>query len=370
MAKILETPSVLPIIPFDPKSEKTIEFYYTDNQPIKNRVIITDNMTSNIIYDKKQDSMRLYVTIPANTLSSGKQYLIQIQVFDADENSSNLSEPILFYCYSNPLFSFDNINNGMIYRNASVNLLLNYSQKENEQLKCFQFFKYSYDKSLLSSSDMFYSSSLLSYSFYELKNNTTYFFRATGETMNGMYLDTGYIEVHIQYNVVPANIAFQVENIYKDGYIQLTTNIKSIGYELENGNYTLNDGLLTLSNNSLIYNEGFEIDNDFSLFIEAKKLPLGKFFTTNDDNISMSIINVCDMYYCKLSIKESDLSFHVSLPKARLSTDNGDLIVTDDGRQIEIINTSYDNNDFVVFEVKRINGYYSLNAYYKAEQLL
>lgn len=68
MAKILETPSVLPIVPFDPTYEKTIEFYYTDNQPIQNRVIITDNTTSNVIYDKKQDSMRLYATIPALSL--------------------------------------------------------------------------------------------------------------------------------------------------------------------------------------------------------------------------------------------------------------------------------------------------------------
>ena len=59
-----------------------------------------------------------------------------------------------------------------------------------------------------------------------------------------------------------------------------------------------------------------------------------------------------------------------SLPKARLSTDDGSYIVTDDGKQIEIIDTSYDDNEFVVFELKRIKGLYSLNAYYKRERMV
>ena len=61
---------------------------------------------------------------------------------------------------------------------------------------------------------------------------------------------------------------------------------------------------------------------------------------------------------------------YASLPKARLSTDDDSYIVTDDGKQIEIIDTSYDDNEFVVFELKRIKGLYSLNAYYKRERMV
>ena len=369
MSRILQTPTVQYIESFDPSFDKQVGFFYEDNQPYKNRIIITDNETNIVVYDKTEESMRLYSTIPQNTLTSGKQYLAQIQVFDIDGNQINLSEPVLFYCFSTPSLHFENVINGEVYKNASINLLLEYSQSEGELIKNYQFCLYDGNKLLLSSSDVIYSSTLTRYSFYGLQNNTKYYVRTFGETVHGMKMDTGYIEINVQYNVIPANIGFKIDNIYKNGYIQIETNILSVGYEVENDNYVFNDGSLTLTNNSLTYNDGFKVDSDFSLFVEAKKLPVQKFFTTNNDDISLSIINICDTYYCRLNIKDSDIIMCTSLPKARLATDDGSYIVTDDGKMIEIINTSYDDNEFVVFEVKRIHGLYSLNAYYKQERM-
>ena len=371
MAIILQTPSIEAIQSFDPAFDTTINYYYEDNQQYKNRIVITDNETSNVVYDKTEDSMRLYATIPANTLTAGKQYLAQVQVYDIDGNYSNLSDAALFYCFTTPTLSFARINNNDVYRNASIQLTLSYSQAQNEEIKNYQFVLYTEDKIAESSSDVIYSSTLSPYTFYGLKNNTKYYLRAYGETVHGMKMDTGYIGVNIQYDVIPANIAFQITNMYKSGYIQIETNILSVGYEIENDNYEFNDdGSVTLTDNSLTYNEGFEITDDFSLFIEAKKLPVTRFFTTNDEEISLSIINVCSTYYCKLTVKDSDISMCTSLPKARLSTDDGSYIITDDGKQIEIIDTSYDDNEFVVFELKRIKGLYSLNAYYKRERMV
>ena len=51
-------------------------------------------------------------------------------------------------------------------------------------------------------------------------------------------------------------------------------------------------------------------------------------------------------------------------------TNNGEYIITEDGKTIEIINTSYDDNELVVFELKRVKGIYSLNAYYKQERMV
>ena len=59
-----------------------------------------------------------------------------------------------------------------------------------------------------------------------------------------------------------------------------------------------------------------------------------------------------------------------ALPKARITTNNGEYIITEDGKTIEIINTSYDDNELVVFELKRVKGIYSLNAYYKQERMV
>lgn len=369
MSKILQTPSINSITPFDPLYEYTVDFIYNDNQSLKNRAVIIDNSTSEIVYDETETTMRLQHVIPANTLIAGKQYLIQIQVFDADGNSSNLSSSVLFYCLSTPTFSFSNISEGETYKSASIILNLNYSQSENEPIKSYQFFKYSYDKTLLESSSVFYSSSDMSYSFYGLENNVSYYFRAIGETSHGIALDTGYIKVNVSFNTIPANILLDAENHYKDGYISLKLNIKDIGYKLDNDDYELKDGLLILKNNSLTYNEGFTVTDDFSLFVEAKELPVSTFLTTNDNMFSLSIVEVCGVYYCKLEVKNSSFVQYEPLPKAKLVDENGRYLVTDKNQMIEIVDNTYVADVLVVFEVKRINGYYGLKVYYKSEQL-
>ncbi len=355
MSKILQTPVVNAITPFDPTNSHKITFTYTDNQAVKNRAVITDNATGAQVYDAEQIGMGVEHTIPANTLTAGKQYLAQIQVFDIDGNSSNLSNSTLFYCFSNPRFTFSGLEDGETYRNASITLNLDYVQTEGEPIKSFQFMKYSYDKTLLESSDMFYSASPTSYSFYSLENKTTYYFRAIGETSHGIPLDTGYIEVNISYEQLPIDIVFDVENDYCNGYISLGLNIKVIGYEIENDNYTIKDGMLTLTNNSLTYNDGFSIENDFSLYVDVKRVKTGTFLVVNDNIFSLSVINVCGTYYCKLVVDNSDIELYAELPNAQLDVNNES--------DAEIIDVSYGATNTVVFEVKRKNGYYSLNAY-------
>lgn len=364
----LNTPSLHLIPAFDATSDYTVEFTYSDNQPIRNRAVITDVNTDRIVYDQMQDTMRLQHIIPSNTLTNGKPYLIQIQVFDADENSSNLSEAVLFYCFSQPGFHFANVENGDIYKNADLQLLLDYSQPEEEKLKSFRFFLYSFDKSLLHSSDTFYSMDNTTYTFYKLENNKTYYVRATGETVHGMALDTGYIEINISYFTIPSNLLFEPTNHYHDGYIQLDSNIISIGYELENQNYRIEDGCLILEDNSLTYNDGFHIDGDYILMVEAKKLPLKTFLKV--PGASLSIVKVCTSYYCRLTVDGSALSYYCPLPKPRIGTEELLYILDDSGQKIETENSHYDCDDFIVFEVKRMNGYYALDAYYKSEKLM
>lgn len=365
MAKILQTPSVNYIVPFDPSKIKIIEFQYSDNQSVKNRAVIIDKESSEIIYDMTQEVIKTQHEIPADTLTAGRQYLIQIQVFDEDGNSSNLSDAVLFYCFSSPVFKFSNISTGEVHKNVTLVLDLLYEQNESEPLKSFQFIKYAYDKTLLSSSETFYSTSALSYSFYRLNNDTTYYFRAIGETLHGMSLDTGYIEVNISYTLIPSNAVFQASNNYCGGYIQIETNIKDIEYVLENDSYTIENGMLTLKDNSLTYNNGFIANEDFSLYVDVLKVPEGTFLTTNDNLFFLSIVPILGIYYCKLTVKDSNFVQYVALPNATLSTDKNDTYTTKDGKTVTFLNLN-SNNTTVTFEVKRKNGYYGLKVYEKS----
>ena len=366
MSRILQTPSVHRITPLPPNLENTIEFSYTDTQTDKNRAIITDNSNGEIIYDKAQNTRELKHIIPANTLTPGKNYLLRIQVFDSDNNSSNLSDQTLFYCYSPPVFLIKDLPNKSVLSKANVVLSIDYTQSEEEQLKNVQFIKYSYDKTPIAKSPMIYTG-LFSYEFCTLENNSTYFFRAVGETIHGIPLDTGYIEVSTQFETIPTNIVFTLENMYCEGYIEFISNIIIVPYKIENDNYKIEDGLLTMWDNALTY-WGFSLEGDFALFIEAKKLPLNKtFFTTNDNLLSLSIVEVCGEFYCRLTLKDSDYKLYAPFPTPILGTDDKRIIVTGLNQYIELVSTIYDDEHFFVFELKRKNGYYTLKVYQRKE---
>ena len=346
MAVILQTPSILPIIPFDPMNAYNIEFLYSDNQSVKNRAVITDNDTGSIVYDSSQSSMRLYHTLPANTLTVGKKYLVRIQVFDTDNNSSNLSEPVLFMCLTTPEFKFNNLTNGSVYKQANITLELVYSQSQNEQLKNYQFIQYNAAKVQINSSEAIYAkANNLTHTFYGLENNNTYYFRAIGETQNGITLDTGYIEVNVVLKIVPLDSSVQLENDYESGVIRLSFNIKDIHYVVSNDNYTFANGMVTFNNNTLTYDD-FSLDGDFSMFCQVNKVSVGTFLNMSDGFIQLSVQKICDSYYCVLSIQGSDFRQYVKLNNAMVAND-GQLLMDS-------------NNDFITIVIRRRNGYYAL----------
>jgi hypothetical protein len=206
---ILSTPSIVSINAFDPSFNYEVEFYYTGSQSVKNRAVITDSETYNVVYDRTISTLKLSHTIPAETLVAGKQYLIQIQVFDIADNSSNLSEEVLFYCFTTPSWSLGTIDSP--YRSASITLSPIYSQAEGETLKSYQYMLYDNSRILVNSSDVCYGE-IVSHTFYGLENNTQYYVRCVAVTSHGMSLDTGYQLVNVVYNTIPANILFPLEN--------------------------------------------------------------------------------------------------------------------------------------------------------------
>lgn len=359
----LPTPSVNTIGVFDPSYNYNISFSYTGTQAVQNRAVITDKDTYKVVYDRSISTLKLSHTVPKGTLQVGHQYLVQIQVFDVNGNGSNLSDSILFYCLTTPIFQLGEIQNP--HRLASITLQANYEQPEGEKVKSYQYMLYDYSHQLISSSDVLYGD-ITSYTFYGLDNNVQYYVRCIAVTNHGFSLDTDEVLVNVRYDTIPANILFELENHKCDGYISLFTNIVVIGYETENDNYKFNpDGSVTIWDNSLTYNEGFSVDEDFVLYVEAKELPFGTFLRTQDDEFTLSVINVCDSYYCEF--RSGNYVIYKELPQAQLSTMNGEILTDTQGRKIETINISYDNDTYIIFELKRINGIYNLRTYYRID---
>lgn len=133
-------PAISKIIPFDATAGYVFSFSYIGNQPYKNRIVIRNALTNEVIKDETISEMRFRHPISGNILTNGTSYTIQISVFDENNNESSLSDKILFTCYSTPTFNFSGLNNGTNYvKSSSYNATVNYSQKENRKLQSYIF---------------------------------------------------------------------------------------------------------------------------------------------------------------------------------------------------------------------------------------
>ena len=79
------------------------------NQVVANELKIYNNETSELVYSNKVETYAFSQTVSANTLENGVVYNFTFTTYDVDDNASEPSSPILFYCYTNPTFEFTNI---------------------------------------------------------------------------------------------------------------------------------------------------------------------------------------------------------------------------------------------------------------------
>lgn len=365
---MLATPILSNISTFDPSESNIISFYYTGGQIEKKRLVVKNN-TGVTVYDNTQLGMRLDYELPAKKLTAGQQYTAQIQVFDFDGNSSNESSSVIFYCFSNPVVSFDSPPSKI--NSAQYTAHFNFSQKENDTIKQYRYELYDIQHQLVSTSEYFYDNKHYSYTFRGLKNLTNYYIKCTGETVHNVSFDTGFTELTINYIVQPNNMILRTTNNATEGYITVDCNIIDIGYKVDNDNYSFGKDGVTLVNNNVVYNSGFDFSDVFSIFIKAKEVPLNSTFFSFQyygGILKLSIIRFATKYYCKLETVGTICNFtqYVELPNVAILDETGENIITDEhGNILQQVTLDYVNNYITVFEIKRKNGLYELKTYYE-----
>ncbi|MEY8352623.1 hypothetical protein AALB39_04610 [Lachnospiraceae bacterium 54-53] len=264
--------TIHPIAPFDSSVGTNINFTWSGNQIYKVRCIIKNNATGVTVYDSTLDTMKQSYTFPPTpTLTNGTKYVAYITVFDVDENESTIqSVGTPFYCFSTPTFNLS-VSNGDIIRASSYSIGLNYAQIETESLNWFNITLYSYQKTLLDSSGQVYDITDLSYIVSNLENATQYYIRGTGETVNGMSLDTGYILVTVSYTTAQIFSKLELNNISETGAIEIKSNIISAEGVPEKDVIYVDGEWVDLTDNSVTFDEGFEIGGDFTAIFHFKK---------------------------------------------------------------------------------------------------
>ena len=247
---------------WDSSEEKVLSFLYSGNQAFGNICVIKDNLTNQIVYEGTDTTMQLKHTVQANILTNGKLYNVRVAVLDIDNNISEYSDPVLFYCFTTPTFIFSNIEENQIVKNASYQVNAVYEQLENEPLQSWEITLYDTSKSKIQSSGVCYDTDI-SYTLTNLEDNQNYYIRATCSTLNGMEVDTGYILFSVNYKQPSIYSLLTLENISNNGYIKLQSNIRAVEARTKYDASYIDNEFIDLTNNTLIIDDDFSLDDDF-----------------------------------------------------------------------------------------------------------
>ena len=94
----LTRPTLLPVPAFDATQQFTFTFTAQSgtSQIVANKLVIRNQDTNDIVYEEKQETYRYEHTLNAGELTNGVYYNATLTVFDANDNESTASIPILF----------------------------------------------------------------------------------------------------------------------------------------------------------------------------------------------------------------------------------------------------------------------------------
>lgn len=220
------SPILLNTLPFDATKDHTLQFAYSGSQIFAHRVVVKNNDTMDVVYDKKTSSMSMFATIPANTLTNGVTYNFQISVFDYEDTESPLSNVVILKCFLTPTFEFANVTEASTIRNSYLDAELNYyCEDETEALNAYTVTLYDTNQtSVVFDSGTKYLNDGLKVTITGLTDDTTYYIRATGQTLNGMELDTGFIQIMCDYIKSDLFLAFRADNLPEEGSVRLSSN--------------------------------------------------------------------------------------------------------------------------------------------------
>lgn len=336
-------PIIQRITPFDATKDFEIMLSWSGNRAHANRIIIYDNDSNNIVFDDTVSSFALKHTIPAYTLSNGRKYVLQAQVFDVENIPSALSNKVLFYTFSTPDFYFEDLSENPIISNSSFTATVHYYSDDWEDISKYVFYLYdAAEKQLLQSKEMTDDSDI-SFTYKGLDNNTVYYVRCVGVTVNGMELDTGYTEITVKYENPNTYARIYATPLPSQGCIQVATNLIIIQY---NGTdeFEYIDGMIDLRDKTLYYNEGFLIENDFTVIIRGIHLwQTADIFKMKNDSLGLTLSS--RIY------QNGKLRFRLLVPNGVSSY----LLYSDE--------QTFTNEDMVTVAIRRKNNIYQLKVF-------
>lgn len=241
------------------------------SQIVSNTLIIRNNVSNNIVYNQTQTTFRYEHILPSNTLINGTYYNASLRVTNNQGETSVLSVPIQFWCYSTPQIGFTNFPDNGVISNASYTFQFSYVQNEKEPISSYNVLLYDVYKNLVSSSGVEYVQNgtppyIGEYTFNGFDNNSAYFVQLKIITQEGTEVSTELQEFTVKYAHPDIFTLFELNNNCEEGYITLNSNLVVIdGESYPHPPVYINDKEVDLRpyNYWVQWSKGYSISNDF-----------------------------------------------------------------------------------------------------------
>lgn len=324
---MLTTPILYSQAAFDATQAHTFTFNVVGGeQVIQNKLVITNQSTSEIVYQAVQTTYKFEHILPANTLINGVYYSAYIITYDANGTASAQSNSIQFYCYSTPSFTFSNLPINNTITNSSYNFQVTYNQAEGELLNSYVFTLYDAQRIQIATSGVQYVGSttapptIISYQFTGFIDKTSYYIRAIGQTAQGAQVDTGLIAISIIYTVPSLFSIIELSNNCSGGYVLVKSNLIEIGAKSNPTPpiYIDNNTAVDVRNNGqyIEWNSGFELNDDFTASLWGRDFNENSNIITMTDDLGNNIIiryrtNENNTVYADATVTNGDVIYYV-----------------------------------------------------------
>lgn len=264
-------PQIKRITPFDADKDYELNISWTGKHAYANRIIIYDYETNEEVFNDMVSSYILKHTIPAHTLINNKKYIIQAQIYDIRNTPSALSDKVLFLTFATPEFYFADLSEDSTIANSSFTANIHYYSPDREAISKYVFYLYDASRKQLLKSDEMTDNFDIRYTYKGLDNNTIYYVRCVGVTVNGMELDTGYVEITVKFENPNVYARLYATPLPSQGCIQVATNLVIIQYD-GTDSFEYIDSMIDLRDKTLYYDDGFLLEDDFTVIIRGKNL--------------------------------------------------------------------------------------------------
>lgn len=262
-----------PILPFDATKNYSILFsVVSGSQVIANEVEIQKNSDNSQVYLKKIASFSLQHDISLNSLSNGNEYRIRLRTYDINNNYSEWSDWVMFWCFETPIVNISNIYDNKI-TNQTYTFFGNYIH--SDILQSYKFYLYDSNKNLISySSELFTDLNVPQYEFTNLENDELYYIELKTISIHQMEGTSGLIYFRPLYIAPKLYATLTAENLSDEGVIKISADIQQILGDIDSGTIEyLENEWIDLTNSQISFSQPFNINqSNFRLKVWCKNI--------------------------------------------------------------------------------------------------